>query len=178
MSACSAWRLSAVSFSVSPFCKLDVVAEIFTTSALRRNAASSNEVRVRVLGSTKKLTIVFPRKAGTFLISREPTVLKAAAVSRIISISLSSNSRIPSRSFRCQFAVCGRSRDALESAVFMAFPPGPNRALHRRSEGGLSPVLRAKLVDFFQRSQGELAIPGGLDPKGLQTEFARGARRR
>ena len=56
---------------------------MLTTSALRRKAASSNEVRVRVLGSTKKLTSVLPRRAGTFLISRAPTCLNAAAVSRI-----------------------------------------------------------------------------------------------
>src|SRR5207249_7199835 len=72
MSACNASRLRAVSLSVSPFVRLEVVAEILITSALRRNAASSKEVRVRVLGSTKKLTSVLPRNAGTFLISRVP----------------------------------------------------------------------------------------------------------
>ena len=37
------------------------------TSALRRMAASSKEVRVRVLGSTKKLTSVLPRKRRDLL---------------------------------------------------------------------------------------------------------------
>ena len=37
------------------------------TSALRRLAASSKEVRVRVLGSTKKLTSVLPRKRRDLL---------------------------------------------------------------------------------------------------------------
>src|SRR5207249_10497628 len=79
------------------------VAEMLITSALRRNAASSNEVRVRVLGSTKKLTSVLPRSAGTFLISRVPTCLKASAVSRMKLISSAESSRSPSKSLRFQF---------------------------------------------------------------------------
>src|SRR5437667_1875975 len=75
------------------------------TSALNRKAASSNEVRVRVLGSTKKLTSVFPRNAGTFLISRVPTCLKASAVSRTRLISSTDNSRSPSKSLRFQRVV-------------------------------------------------------------------------
>src|SRR3954462_6483226 len=102
MSACNASRLRAVSLSVSPLVRLEVVAEILMTSALRRNAASSNEVRVRVLGSTKKLTRVLPRNAGTFLISRVPTCLNASAVSRIKVISSAESSRNPRRSLRFQ----------------------------------------------------------------------------
>ncbi len=78
MSACSASRLRAVSFRVSPLVRLEVEAEILMTSALSRKAASSNEMRVRVLGSTKKLTRVLPRRAGTFLIWRVPICLNAA----------------------------------------------------------------------------------------------------
>ena len=77
----SASRIFAVSLSVSPFVRLEVLAEMLITSALKRVAASSNEVRVRVLGSTKKLTSVLPRKAGTFFTSRVPTCLNASAVS-------------------------------------------------------------------------------------------------
>src|SRR6266550_603406 len=105
MSACSASRLRAVSLSVSPFVRLDVVAEMLMTSALNRNAASSNDVRVRVLGSTKKFTSVFPRSAGTFLISRVPTCLNASAVSRTKLISSTDNSRSPSKSLRFQRVV-------------------------------------------------------------------------
>src|SRR5437868_2942073 len=72
------------------------------TSALNRNAANSNDVRVRVLGSTKKLTKVFPRRAGTFLISRVPTSLNASAVSKTKLISSAESSRSPSRSLRVQ----------------------------------------------------------------------------
>ncbi len=36
-----------------------------------------------MLGSTKKLTSVLPRSAGTFLISRVPTCLNASVVSRM-----------------------------------------------------------------------------------------------
>src|SRR5262249_49363618 len=123
----------AVSFKLSPFCRLEVAAEMFTTSALSRNAANSKEVRVRVLGSTKKLIRVFPRSAGTFFMSREPTVLKAPAVSRIVSISQGSSSRIPRRSLRCQLV------DADKSGLlpFTAFPTTPNQVQNRFLEGGL-----------------------------------------
>src|SRR5882762_4828306 len=127
MSVCSACKFKAVSFSVSPFCKLEVLAEILTTSALSRKAASSNEVRVRVLGSTKKLTRVFPRNAGTFLISREPTVLKAAAESRTCSSSQISNSRMLIRSLRDQLRVWVIAAEEL----FMVFQRGRSPFGHR-----------------------------------------------
>src|SRR5216117_742859 len=107
MSACRASRLRAVSVIVSPLVRLDVVAEMLITSALRRNAASSNDVRVRVLGSTKKLTNVLPRNAGTFLISRVPTCLNASVVSRTKLISSAINSRSPIKSLRVQRVVIG-----------------------------------------------------------------------
>ena len=65
-------------------------------------ALDSNDMRVRVLGSIKKFTNVLPRSAGTFLISRVPTCLKASAVSRIRLISSADNSRSPSKSLRFQ----------------------------------------------------------------------------
>ena len=46
-----ALRVSTVSFSDSPFSTLDPLAEKFTTSALRRLAASSKDERVRVEAS-------------------------------------------------------------------------------------------------------------------------------
>ena len=76
MSACNASRLRAVSLSVSPLVRLEVVAEILITSALKRNAASSKEVRVRVLGSTKKFTSVFAAQCRHLLISRVPDLFK------------------------------------------------------------------------------------------------------
>src|SRR6266446_5568572 len=113
MSACNASRLRAVSLSVSPLVRLEAVAEILITSALNRSAASSKEVRVRVLGSTKKFTNVFPRSEGTFLISRLPTCLNASAVSRIKLISSADSSRRPSKSFRVQRVVMFRERTRL-----------------------------------------------------------------
>src|SRR5262245_34701772 len=124
MSACNASRLRAVSLSVSPFVRLEVVAEILITSALRRNAASSKEVRVRVLGSTKKLTSVFPRNAGTFLISRVPTCLKASVVSRMKLISSAVNSRRPSKSLRVQRVVMCFSPESSWSHSFSFQPDG------------------------------------------------------
>src|SRR6266536_4828610 len=109
ISACNASRLRAVSLSVSPLVRLEAVAEMLMTSALRRNAASSNEVRVRVLGSPQKFTSVFPRSAGTFLISRVPICLNASAVSRTKLISSADNSRRPRRSLRVQRVVMSSS---------------------------------------------------------------------
>src|SRR5215471_12179012 len=121
MSACSASRLRAVSLSVSPLVRLEVVAEILITSALNRSAANSNDVRVRVLGSTKKFTSVFPRRAGTFLISRVPTCLNASAVSRMKLISSAESSRRPSKSFRVQRVVI---RQRMSSFLFHAYLAG------------------------------------------------------
>src|ERR1700746_4223830 len=117
MSACSACKFKAVSFSDSPFCKLEVLAEILTTSALSRKAASSKEVRVRVLGSTKKLTRVFPRNAGTFLISRVPICLNASVVSRTKLISSAVSSRSPRRSLRVQRLVIAFHVDSVRFVV-------------------------------------------------------------
>ena len=105
ISACKASRFRAVSLSVSPLVRLEVAVPMFITSALNRNAASSKEVRVRVLGSTKKLISVLPRRAGTFLISRVPTCLNASVVSRTKLISSAVSSRRPRRSLRVQRVV-------------------------------------------------------------------------
>src|SRR5438874_4595610 len=125
MSAWFASKTLAVSLSVSPFARLDVPAEMLITSALRREAASSNEVRVRVLGSTKKFTSVLPRSAGTFLISRVPTCLNASAVSRIKLISSADNSRRPSRSLRVQrIFIWERTRSLLFQTYLVGFAIG------------------------------------------------------
>src|SRR5262245_54406305 len=87
ISACIASILRAVSSSVSPFTTLLEDGEKLMTSALRRFAASSNDVLVLVLGSKNRFTTVRPRSAGTFLISRPVTSLKESAVSRISLIS-------------------------------------------------------------------------------------------
>ncbi len=74
-------RLRAVSSSVSPLETLDVETLMLTASADRRLAAISNDVRVRVDGSKKRLITVRPRKAGTFLISRFEMSRNVSAVS-------------------------------------------------------------------------------------------------
>ena len=91
-----------MSRSVSPLVRLEVVAEMLMTSALSRKAASSKEMRVRVLGSTKKFTSVLPRRAGTFFTSRVPTCLKAAAVSSTWVSSSAESAWMAIRSFRVQ----------------------------------------------------------------------------
>ena len=58
-------------------------AATFTVSALSRFSANSNEIRVRVEASKKRLTMVLPRSAGTFLIGRSLTSLNGSAVSRM-----------------------------------------------------------------------------------------------
>ena len=99
MSACIASILRAVSRRVSPFTMLLDEGEKVITSALRRFAANSKEVRVRVLGSRNRLTTVLPLSAGTFLISRPLTSLKESAVSRISLISSADKDSILTRSF-------------------------------------------------------------------------------
>src|SRR2546425_8828827 len=72
---------------------------MLTASAERRFAAISNEVRVRVEASKKRLMTVLPRRVGTFLIVRAETSLNDSAVSRIMFISSIGSSLIPRRSF-------------------------------------------------------------------------------
>ena len=86
MSIRIASRLRAVSTSVSPFETDDPTDPMFTVSADSRFSANSNEMRVRVDASKKRLTIVFPLSTGTFLIRRSEISLKGSAVSRIIRI--------------------------------------------------------------------------------------------
>jgi hypothetical protein len=50
-----------------------------TTSAPSRTAASSKEVRVRVLGSTKRFTTVRPSSEADFFTGRASKSLKVAA---------------------------------------------------------------------------------------------------
>jgi len=83
MSIRIASRLRAVSTNVSPFDTDEPAAATFTVSALSRFSANSNEMRVRVETSKKRLTMVFPRSAGTFLMGRSLTSLNGSAVSRI-----------------------------------------------------------------------------------------------
>ena len=78
--ACS---VSAVSLSDSPLDTLDPLAEKLMTSADSRLAAVSNEMRVRVESSKKRLTTVRPRSVGSFLISRPCVAAIEPAVSRI-----------------------------------------------------------------------------------------------
>ena len=99
VSTCIASMFLAVSRRLSPFDVLDPDEEKLMRSADRRLAASSNDVRVRVDDSKKRLAIVLPRSAGTFLISRVETSLKDSAVLRTRSISSRESSSIDKRSF-------------------------------------------------------------------------------
>ena len=66
-SAPIASRVSAVSLRLSPLETLEPLAEKLMTSADSRLAAASNEMRVRVQSSKKRLTTVRPRSVGSFL---------------------------------------------------------------------------------------------------------------
>src|SRR6266852_4977399 len=98
-------RFRAVSNSVSPFETLEVETLILTASADKRLAAISNEVRVRVDGSKKRLMTVRPRRAGTFLISSFETSRNVSAVSIKCVILATDSSRIPSRCFKLKLAL-------------------------------------------------------------------------
>src|ERR1035441_10165011 len=102
MSMFSASRLRAVSLSVSPFLREDASVLKLTTSAESRCSESSKLVRVRVEGSINRFTTVLPRKAGTFLMARWPTALKARAVSSTVMISSTERDSMSSRCLRCQ----------------------------------------------------------------------------
>src|SRR5262249_49434888 len=164
ISACKASRLRAVSLSVSPLVRLEVVAEILITSALRRNAASSKEVRVRVLGSTKKLTSVLPRNAGTFLISRVPTCLNASVVSRTKLISSAVNSRKQSKSLRAQ------------RVVISLFPATRRPARYRFLAGAPESVRASLSANSCRRNRDEWAARDSRDRPEQRAECARDGR--
>ena len=82
-SAPMASRVRAVSLSDSPLETDEPFAEKLMTSAERRLAAASKEIRVRVESSKKRLTTVRPRRVGSFLIGRSATRAISSAVSRI-----------------------------------------------------------------------------------------------
>ena len=92
-SAPIASRVSAVSLSDSPLDTLEPFAEKVTTSADSRLAASSNEIRVRVESSKKRLTTVRPRSVGSFLTSR-PT--SCSSIRAAVSSTASASSRVRS----------------------------------------------------------------------------------
>src|SRR3954470_35536 len=102
MSAFIASRFFAVSLSVSPFFSEEASAVKLMTSAVRRWAASSKLMRVRVEGSMNRLTTVLPRSAGTFLMARAPTALKARAVSSTVMISSAVSDSMSRRCLRFQ----------------------------------------------------------------------------
>src|SRR5574343_834810 len=81
--ACMATRLSMVSSRVSPLAVDDLLMSRLMTSALKRLAAISKVVRVRVEFSKNRLKTLLPRSSGTFLTSRAETSMKDSAVSRI-----------------------------------------------------------------------------------------------
>ena len=72
-----------MSLSDSPLLTLDPLAEKLITSAESRLAAASKDIRVRVESSAKRLTMVRPRKVGSFLTAPSLTRASSLAVSRI-----------------------------------------------------------------------------------------------
>lgn len=82
-SAPIASRVCAVSFRLSPLETLDPFAAKLITSAERRLAAASNEMRVRVESSKKRFTTVLPRSVGSFLTSRDCVSDMSSATSRM-----------------------------------------------------------------------------------------------
>jgi hypothetical protein len=82
-SAPIACKVIAVSFNDSPLLRLEPLAEKLITSADKRLAAASKDIRVRVESSANKFTIVRPRKVGSFLTAPSLTRANSLAVSRI-----------------------------------------------------------------------------------------------
>jgi hypothetical protein len=80
-------RVSEVSLRLSPLDSEEPFAEKLMTSADRRLAAASNEIRVRVLSSKNRFTTVRPRRAGSFLIGRSASDRISSAVASTSSAS-------------------------------------------------------------------------------------------
>src|SRR4051812_1991754 len=98
MSIRMASRFLAVSTRVSPLLTDEPATATFTVSAESRFSANSNEIRVRVEASKNRLTMVFPRSAGTFLMARSLTSLNGSAVSRMSWICSALSGSSPTRS--------------------------------------------------------------------------------
>ena len=88
-----------MSLSDSPLLTLDPLALKLITSADKRFAAASKEIRVRVESSAKRLTIVRPRSVGSFFIGASDTRASSVAVSKIAIASNSLKSLIDNRCF-------------------------------------------------------------------------------
>ena len=86
-----------MSLSDSPLLTLDPLALKFMTSADKRLAAASKEIRVRVESSAKRLTIVRPRNVGSFFIGASDTRASSVAVSKMAIASDSLKSLIDKR---------------------------------------------------------------------------------
>ena len=74
-----AFSVTAVSIRVSPLVIDEVRGLMFTVSAPRRLAASSNELWVRVEFSKKRFTRVRPRSRASFFSGRRFSATKASA---------------------------------------------------------------------------------------------------
>src|SRR6185369_16387477 len=103
-------RFQIVSSRLSPLRREEEAVEKPSTSAERRRAAISKELRVRVEGSEKISVTSRPERALEVL-----EFLKEAAASRIDSISEALKACSPSRSFRFQIFVVGGLRSLEKS---------------------------------------------------------------
>ena len=117
MSACIADRLAIVSSKLSPLLALLLAMSRLMTSALKRLAAISKVVRVRVLFSKNRLNTLLPRNNGTFLTSRSLTLRKVLAVSRICVNTACGSPSIDSRWISSPLALsCGLRRWSIKIA--------------------------------------------------------------
>ena len=112
MSMRIASRFRAVSTSVSPLETLEPSEATFTVSADIRFSANSNEMRVRVEGSKKRLTTVMPRSVGTFLMVRSEISFNGSATSRMVVICSRLSPASPRRSLPSPLT-CRRRRGPL-----------------------------------------------------------------
>ncbi len=134
--------LRAVSRRVSPLETEEVETEKSRTSAESRWAASEKEVLVRVESSKKRLTQIFPRRAGTFLMERVETSLSVRAVSRMERIS---SAERDSRSRRLE-----RFQVRVSSFEFQSFKRGDSSAILLRGQiDGVFGIGRGQVNDDF-----------------------------
>ena len=137
MSHCIASKVLKVSDSDAPF--FVALASMFKliTSAESRLAASSNVVRVRVLGSKKRLMTVLPRNKGTVFTARSPSGANRSALSRM---SISND--------RGRFSILKKCLSLPSESSWLFTEPGRG---HQRKKEKLSPVVRRWKSDRILR---------------------------
>src|SRR4051794_39183763 len=159
MSAAMADRFEMVSSSDSPLLADERAMSRLITSALRRLAAISKVVRVRVLFSKNRLNTLLPRSSGTFLTSRSLTDRNVPAVSRMWCSTVCGRPSMDSRWISSPWRLsCGLRRDSMSCNFFDGEREAPDIGAGQRE------FLRGRQRDLGGR---EGRLDGQLAPTAV-----------